>query len=90
MTTFDWRAAPDEILMDVIAARQLHGEDLDDQSHQVQKMVLSDIRKAQQAIYRSIIPVNPTDILVLRAIRVAEDELLKFEERGLGVCWAIH
>lgn len=80
-------ADPDEILDEIIHARQLAGEDLDETSGKVRAMVRRDIASSQKDISMAI---SETDcgLAVFRAMTLRPDDLDGFEARGLGDCWA--
>ncbi|NTF17787.1 hypothetical protein G6L37_05190 [Agrobacterium rubi] len=80
-------AEPEDILEEVILARQLAGEDLDETSAAVRRMVVADIVSAQKDIRRTCSEADG-QIRVFRSIKVLPSEVDDFETRGLGTCWA--
>jgi len=81
-------ADPEDILDEVILARQLAGEDLDETSSAARKMVLGDIRSAQASLLREVVEVDGM-VPVFRSIRLETDQIEGFENKGLGTCWAL-
>jgi hypothetical protein len=83
-----WLAAdPDDILDDVILARQLAGEDIDEASAKVRAMVRSDIVTTQRALSREIVE-DDGFVAVYRSIWIDPASVEDFEQAGLGECWA--
>jgi hypothetical protein len=78
---------PEEILDDVIYARQLTGEDIDESSQPIRKMVRTDIVWAQADIANSI-QQNEDGVAIFRSIWLDPEAFEKLEARGLGECWA--
>jgi hypothetical protein len=83
-----WLAAdPDDILDDVILARQLAGEDLDEGSAKVRAMVRSDIVATQRALSREVVEDDGA-VAVYRSVWIDPASVEDFEQAGLGECWA--
>jgi hypothetical protein len=80
-------ADPDDILDEVILARQLAGEDIDEASATVRAMVRSDIASAQSSLAREV-DVAGGAVAVYRSVWVEAASLEDFENAGLGECWA--
>lgn len=80
-------ADADDILDEVIEARQLAGEDLDESDQTVRKMVRSDIVASQRDIARMVVETDGM-ITVYRAIRLGASDIGGFEARGTGECWS--
>lgn len=80
-------ADPNEILDDIIHARQLAGEDLDETSQKTRMMIRNDIVSSQRLLAGSISETG-SGITVFRSMTLKPEEIDGFESRGLGDCWA--
>lgn len=80
-------ADPEDILDEVILARQLAGEDLDETSQRTRAMIRKDIASSQRHIAASVVE-SGAGIAVFRSMTLKPEEIDGFEARGLGECWA--
>lgn len=80
-------ADPEDILDEVILARQLAGEDLDETSQRTRAMIRNDITSSQRQIAASVVQ-SGAGIAVFRSMTLKPEEIDGFEVRGLGECWA--
>lgn len=82
-------ADPDDILDEVILARQLAGEDIDEASARVRAMVRSDIADAQRSLSQEAVEIDGA-VTVYRSVWVDPESIGDFENAGLGECWAFN